>query len=33
MNLKRPLVIAGLTAVLATTAAACGDDDDAASLT
>ena len=27
MNFKRPLMIAGLTALLATTAAACGDDD------
>jgi hypothetical protein len=30
MNFKRPLMIAGLTALLATTAAACGDDDNAA---
>jgi hypothetical protein len=29
MNLKRALMIAGLTAVLATTASACGDDDNA----
>jgi sugar/nucleoside kinase (ribokinase family) len=33
MNLKRPLMIAGLTAVLATTASACGDDDNAATAT
>jgi hypothetical protein len=33
MNLKRSLVIAGLTAVLATTTAACGDDDNAATAT
>ena len=31
MNLKRPLMIAALTAVLTTTMVACGDDDDAAS--
>jgi hypothetical protein len=33
MNFKRPLMLAGLTAVLATTAAACGDDDNAATAT
>jgi hypothetical protein len=31
MNLKRPLLVIAVTAVLAGTAAACGDDDDAAS--
>jgi hypothetical protein len=33
MNFKRPLMIAGLTVVLATAAAACGDDDNAATAT
>ncbi len=33
MNFKRTLMIAGLTAIVATTAAACGDDDNAATAT
>ncbi len=33
MNVKRPLIIAALSVALATTAAACGDDDNAATET